>query len=456
MVPRMNVKSYRFKRRLIKPSLGLLTISILLLPLIPQLSGWVLTQFRSHQFLPDPQFEVAYDSMLQISEQTSGYASILGGLNQYGISQLDYDTWRQLNGKSVKDLIQIDLDEVKVIYREHWQQGNCNRFDAPLDVVCLDTMLSFGAAHSRELLANLPENSQQAALEVASRRERFRQRQVRPPVTPSKKLTMREGLRRDRALADWAASAVEQPPSIAQPLPTQIPGFPLGQPPSDQNNANQQPSSPTTVADRIYQQLKPVTVEVWNNSQRGIATTASGVVLTNDGLILTNHHVIETNPSPSVKLADGRKFEAEILSIDPSLDLALLQLVGAHDLPVAPFADNTSQVQAGDTVYAIGSPMGESWKMTSAQVIELHSTCANGVSPLRCIRTPSGFLKPGNSGGPLINAAGQVIGINRAVQQSTGEGVSIPVETIRDFLKQRVGHPETIKPESPKPRRRWF
>ncbi len=448
----MNAKSQRFKRRLFKPSLGLLVIAVLLLPMVPQLSSWIVEKFRGNHFLPDPKFETAYQGMLQISEQTSGYASLLGGLNQYGISQLDYDTWRQLNGKAVEELINIKPEEVKAIYYEHWQGGHCDRFNTPLDVTCLDTMLSFGVAQSQGLFANLPGDPKQAAMEVASRRELLRRRQVRPPLTPSKKLTMREGLRRDRALADWIVSVEASPPPIASPLPTQVPAPSLSQEPS-----NQEPSSSTALsADQIYQQLKPITVEVWNNSQRGIATTASGVLLTADGLVLTNHHVIETNPSPSVKLADGRTFEGEIVSVDSNLDLALIQLHKARDLPVAPLAANTAHVKEGDTVYAIGSPLGESWKMTSSQVIELHSTCANGASPLRCIRTPGGFLQPGNSGGPLIDSSGQVIGINRAVQQSTGEGVSIPVETVQDFLNRRMGQPEKIEPKKRKLFGRWL
>jgi S1-C subfamily serine protease len=145
-------------------------------------------------------------------------------------------------------------------------------------------------------------------------------------------------------------------------------------------------------------------------------------------------------------LADGRKFTGRVTSIDPELDLALIQLDRASGLPTAPFAQNSSQLKVGDMVYAIGSPLGESWKMTTAQVIELNSTCANGASPLRCIRTPKDFLHPGNSGGPLIDNQGDVIGVNRAVQQSTGEGVSIPVETIQHFLDNRMGYPPQSNP----------
>jgi S1-C subfamily serine protease len=70
--------------------------------------------------------------------------------------------------------------------------------------------------------------------------------------------------------------------------------------------------------------------------------------------------------------------------------------------------------------------------MTTAQIIQVQSDC--GLANVRCIRTPQGFLKPGNSGGPLLDAFGQVIGVNRAIQQRTGEGVSIPVEVIQRYV----------------------
>jgi S1-C subfamily serine protease len=431
----MSVKSKQFKLRNVKPSLSLLVISVLLLLAVPRLTSWVMQKLGKQAELQDPQFELAYQSVRELGNTAIGYAG-LGGFNSYGINQLDYDRWRQLNGKSVKDLVDITDEEVRAIYQLHWQNGDCQRYPSPLDIACLDSVVSFGVPQSKLLLANLPPDPTEAALEVVSRRELFRHQQVRPPITPGKQLAIREGLRRDRALADLVVDVPSVAP--ASPSPAELPS----------------PAS-TLSAEQIYRMLKPSTVEVWNSNQQGIASTAAGVILSANGLILTNHHVVERNPSPHVKLADGRKFQGRVISIDADLDLALIQLDRANGLPVASFAMNTDQVKVGDTVHAIGSPRGDSWKMSTSRVIELNSTCANGVSPLRCIRTPGGFLQPGNSGGPLINTAGQVIGINRAVQQTTGEGVSIPIETVQNFLDQRMGQPSQMEQTVKRPRR-WL
>lgn len=419
----MQIKSARFKNFRFKLSLRLWVFSAVLLT-APVVANWGLQRSSSRVVPTGPKFEAAYESVLKIGEISAGLAA-----TQYGITQLEYDTWRQLNGKPVENLGNIQLAEVKAIYQDLWQQGNCNRFPAPLDAVCLDTALSFGVQQSQAFFLNLPNDPEQAALEIASRRELLRQQQLRPPITPDKQFAADEGVKRDRALVNWivgdTAAIPAAPPTPAPPPPRPSPPVPLS-------------------ADAIYEMLKPATVEILYSSQYGTAGTASGVLLTANGLVLTNHHVIENESQPSITLADGRKFTGTITAVDSDLDLALVQLSGVAYLPTATLANDTTQVAVGDTVHAIGSPKGESWKMTTAQVIELNSTCANGDSPLRCIRTPADFLQYGNSGGPLINEFGQVVGINRAIQQSTGQGVSIPVETIRSFISQHVG-------ELPKP-----
>ena len=170
------------------------------------------------------------------------------------------------------------------------------------------------------------------------------------------------------------------------------------------------------------------TVEVWIQTNAG-AAPASGIIIREDGLILTNHHVI-ANGLLYVKLKDGRQFQGRTIASDQSLDLALVQLDGAANLPVAPLAQSAN-VKVGDTVKAIGSPMGSHWKQTEASVIAVNSICGLKALAGKCIRTPSGFLYPGNSGGPLLNDQGEVIGVNRAIQESSGEGVSIPIEVFR-------------------------
>jgi len=430
----MNAKLQQLYR--VRPAQKLLIASALLVVSLP-LGGLLLRKAQSPE-INDPQFEQAYQAVLQLSQTPSGYMHLL---SHAGISQLDYDRWRQLNGKPIADISQIRPDEVKAIYYEQWQKGDCADYSTPLDLACLDSMISFGDIQGRQLLTNLPSDPTQAAMQVVERRELQRRRQIRPPLTPSKRLALREGIRRDQALAEMIASS----PNPVLPNPV-LPNSPA-QPPIALPSAPNQPGS-RQPAKQIYADLKPSTVEIEDRTRRGSASTAAGVILTADGLVVTNYHVVESDSRPNVKLSDGRQFMGNVISIDESLDLALVQLQGARDLPVAPLAANTTQVQVGDPVYAIGSPLGQSWKFSQSQVIELNSTCANGRSPLRCIRTPSGFLLPGNSGGPLIDGNGQVIGINRAVQQSTGEGVSIPIETIQEFVGRRSGQPN-FAPASP-------
>lgn len=203
--------------------------------------------------------------------------------------------------------------------------------------------------------------------------------------------------------------------------------------PTPNPSPNFSPSPIELDPDTIHHQAQPFTVEVWIETATSFAP-AAGVLISASGLVLTNHHVINGTTFHFVRLADGKDYQGQIIASDPALDLALIQLEGASNLPVATLAIDSTHVGVGDTVYAIGSPAESHWKMTTAQVIAVQSSC--GLAALACIRTPQGFLQPGNSGGPLLDQFGQVVGINRAIQQQTGEGVSIPVETVKQFIVQ--------------------
>jgi S1-C subfamily serine protease len=450
----MNPQLRQLKRRNFRSLVGLVVLTALLLTL-PQLGRWLLQ--KTWTAPPDQKFEAAYQAVLKLGDQVDDVASF-ADFNNHGISQLDYDRWRQMNGKSNQDLAEIQPEEIKAIYQTQWQSGQCNQYQPPLDLTCLDSMVNFGVGRGKGFFVDLPADPQQAALKVTNRRELYRRSQLRPSLTPDQQLDIRLGIQRDQALNDLLMAAVA--PAASPGLVPASPTTPQLSPSPSQPSPNRpSPSSPSVnslnpSADQIYQQIKPITAEIWTLNQPGIMATSSGIILTPEGLILTNYHVVATSRSPTVRLADGRKFSSTVTSVDPSLDLALIQLKGASSLPTAPFAADSSQVKVGDTVYAIGSPRGKSWQMSTAEVIELNSTCANGASPLRCIRTPDGFLHPGNSGGPLVSTAGQVIGINRAIQQSTGQGVSIPVETIRQFLVQQnipQAAPVAPAPQFPQP-----
>ena len=142
--------------------------------------------------------------------------------------------------------------------------------------------------------------------------------------------------------------------------------------------------------------------------------TGAGVIWDKDGLVLTNHHVVSGGRRGArvrVVLHDGRTFDAEIVKRDRNLDLALLR-INDGDLPAAPVGDSDA-LRVGELVYAIGHPWGR-----------LGTVTAGIVSGLGVVRRPGGraryiqsdvALAPGNSGGPLLNARGEVVGINAMI-----------------------------------------
>lgn len=390
-------------------------------------------------------FEEALQTVAELGQNRSSNSSALGEDSHYGITQTVYNAWRRSQNQSLQSINRIDSEEVKAIYQGYWQQGNCDRYDTPLDMVCLDSLVSFGPVTGKQFLVDLPSDPKTASLEVARRRQAYRQQlPLNQPRVPAQQQQLDTALEHDRALvaliesystseqlefssglrrwlesdqAEQSEQSAQDSQSFKDQLANELPG--------DQPDAEQ-----------IYTQAKPFVVEVWI-STTGIVAPAAGILLSSDGLVLTNYHVISASTFDFVRSADGKDFSGRILEVDPSLDLALIQLDEARNLPTANLANQSAHVQVGDTVYAIGSPFGSHWKMTTAEVIEVQSDC--GLPSLRCIRTPPDFLKPGNSGGPLLDESGQVVGVNRAIQDGTGEGVSIPIETIQQFVERAQG-----------------
>lgn len=389
-------------------------------------------------------FEEALQIVAKLGETGRSESSTALGEAKYGITQLMYDTWRRSQNRSTQDISRISQEEARAIYQSFWQQGNCDHYDAPLDMVCLDSLVSFGSATGKQFLVNLPKDPKAASLEVARRRQAYRQGLA---AGDDRNLSQRQwlsaGLEHDRALMTLIESySASEQSEFSSGLRRWLESGEFGE--LDQSDASEQvdrgeksASSSDAVtkfsADQIYDQSKPFVVEVWI-STTGIVAPAAGILLSSDGLVLTNYHVINDATFDFVRSQDGKDFNGTIIEVDPDLDLALIQLDNASNLPTAKLADQSSHVQVGDTVYAIGSPLGFHWKMTTAEVIEVQSDC--GLPSLQCIRTPEGFLKPGNSGGPLLDGAGQVVGVNRAIQDGTGEGVSIPIETVEQFVER--------------------
>ncbi|MFF8603771.1 S1C family serine protease [Streptomyces sp. NPDC015232] len=237
-------------------------------------------------------------------------------------------------------------------------------------------------------------------------------------------------------------------------------------------------SSLGTVAG-VAQAVSPSIVEISASSASG-KSTGSGVIVTSDGEVVTNNHVISGASEISVRLSDGKTYEAEVVGTDPDKDLALIKLKGASGLKAATLGDS-SKVRVGDQVVAIGSPEGLTGTVTSGIVSALdrdvtvakedggqdqgqgrgqqwdprqgwpfefggqqfNGDTGSSKTTYKAIQTDAS-LNPGNSGGALINMNGEIIGINSAMYSpssangstagSVGLGFAIPVNTLKADL----------------------
>ncbi|MBE9167598.1 trypsin-like peptidase domain-containing protein [Pleurocapsales cyanobacterium LEGE 06147] len=173
--------------------------------------------------------------------------------------------------------------------------------------------------------------------------------------------------------------------------------------------------------------------------EREVRGIGSGFIINSNGQILTNAHVVDKADRVTVVLHDGRSFEGEVLGTDSVTDLAVVQ-IQAENLPTVEFGDS-DQVRSGQWAIAIGSPLGLQQTVTVGVVSGLdRSSNLIGVSDKRIdfIQTDAA-INPGNSGGPLLNARGQVIGVNTAiVEGAEGLGFAIPINTAREIAQQLI------------------
>jgi putative serine protease PepD len=224
--------------------------------------------------------------------------------------------------------------------------------------------------------------------------------------------------------------------------------------------------------------VSPSVVEI-NATLGNGSSTGSGVIITSNGEIVTNNHVISGAQTIKVRTSDGASYTADVVGTDSSKDLALIKLRGASGLKPASLGDSSS-VQVGDSVVAIGSPEGLTGTVTSGIVSALdrdvtvstdenqdqggdgqwpfqfggrqfNGDTGSSTTTYKAIQTDAS-LNPGNSGGALIDASGNVIGINSAMYSSSqqassssdagsiGLGFAIPIDTVKsDLAKLRAG-----------------
>jgi Do/DeqQ family serine protease len=169
------------------------------------------------------------------------------------------------------------------------------------------------------------------------------------------------------------------------------------------------------------------------------SSLGSGVIVSASGYVLTNHHVVEAADEIEVALADGKKLLAKVVGNDPDTDLAVLR-VNADHLPAISFG-SAENVQVGDVVLAIGNPFGFGQTVTSGIVSALGRS-GIGVNTFENFIQTDAAINPGNSGGALIDASGNLIGINSVIFSrsggSMGIGFAIPVSTAKMVLDQIV------------------
>ena len=181
---------------------------------------------------------------------------------------------------------------------------------------------------------------------------------------------------------------------------------------------------------RVARAITPTVVSVAQSEGSG-----SGIIIDKSGVVLTNAHVVGNSRTVEVGLADGRTLSGQVLGRDPTIDVAVVR-VPAQNLPVAPIGDS-DKLEVGQSAIAIGNPLGLERTVT-AGVVSAVNRNPRGISLDGLIQTDAA-ISPGNSGGPLVDSHGRVIGINTAVLSGAGAsglGFAVPINLANDVVQQ--------------------
>jgi len=170
----------------------------------------------------------------------------------------------------------------------------------------------------------------------------------------------------------------------------------------------------------------------------------SGIIVDSDGYILTNNHVVENADEITVRLADGREFDAEVIGTDPPTEIAVIRIKAGY-LSAAQLGSSKS-MEVGDWVLAVGSPFGLEQTVTSG-IISATGRYGVGITDYENFIQTDAAINPGNSGGPLVNMNGEVIGVNTAIASRSGGymgvGFAVPIEMAREVM-QRLREKGTV------------
>jgi S1-C subfamily serine protease len=217
---------------------------------------------------------------------------------------------------------------------------------------------------------------------------------------------------------------------------------PSTSPPAEENPAQVSSTERALTVEEIYERAGPGVVQITVSDGQGFG---SGFVIDKAGHIVTNYHVVQAASNVEVSFSAGDSVDANVVGVDPTTDIAVLKVdMPASALRPLPLGDS-NDVQVGDPVVAIGNPFGLERTVTAGIVSALQ----------REIQSPNGFdidqviqtdaqINGGNSGGPLLNAQGEVIGVNSQIETggtglgNVGIGFAIPVNTVREVAAQLI------------------
>jgi 2-alkenal reductase len=188
-----------------------------------------------------------------------------------------------------------------------------------------------------------------------------------------------------------------------------------------------------------------------NRPSNQARASGSGVIISNDGYIVTNNHVVEGEQSLAVTFADGSRHDATLVGADSLMDLAVIRV--KDPVPATAALGDSSVLQPGETVIAIGNPLGDFQNTVTVGVVSALNRSVSGDAPEGLIQTDAA-INQGNSGGPLVNLRGEVVGINTLVvrgnsstgAQAEGLGFSIPSNVVKQVSDQLIKNGKIVHP----------
>src|SRR6266550_1471686 len=203
----------------------------------------------------------------------------------------------------------------------------------------------------------------------------------------------------------------------------------------------------STTAQSIYQQVSSgvvtITATVSSGPRGSGQAIGSGIVLDSNGNILTNAHVIAGARQIQVTFSDGQTVNATVVGSNTSADLAVIRVSASASSLHPVTLGNSDSVGVGDAVYAIGSPFGLSGSFSQGIISNLKQSGATSNGDLSGLIQTDAAINPGNSGGPLVNAQGEVVGINTSIESpvdgNVGVGFAIPINQVKQLLSALEG-----------------